>query len=630
MILKEVPYLLADAFFAPHACATVAALTPPPHQVVIHDEHLRGPVDAYLKGEHFDVVGVSVASDQVGRCLEIAELFRSLERPGHLVLGGVGISHMSHKLYELADTIILGEAEESWPAFLEDLQNGTPRPFYRNMVRPDLSQAPAPRWDLIRDDIPRYSSVSVQTSRGCPHDCSFCDVIYTFGRRLRTKPVGRVLEEVAVVQAMGAKLVYFADDNFAADRRYAKELLRRLAALNRTFDTQLAFMTEVDMSVADDDELLQLMLDANMVEVQIGIESVSGDALREMNKLQNTRQDPVAAVHKIQSYGIVVLAHMIVGLDGDGPDAFHKVEAFLHEANVVHHKCHPLMAPPGTRLWYELKRAGRIIDPTDEVRDLMDVSTNIVPRGMTRAELMEGLADHWERVARPEDWLPRAMAYLEGINKEPSVPFPNQPTPWNKQREIASMSKQVLFKMRADQRRAFFTLFRAAGGMGREMVPRAIFAWTFFAMESAQSPIAARWAREQADRERITPVRTLSPEVPISEAVREQAADILRAAYLQVRPRVSNREQLYRTVSEAVLEYLEQYSAAFKTFDEAQHEALLASCDRVLVHLPEVEQAPADVAGLPVGRPPGGFTRELLDHMDRELRVIKRTGPVEA
>ena len=631
MVLKKVPYLLSDAFFAPHACATVAALTPPPHQVVIHDEHLRGPVDPLLRGgETFDVVGLSVDANQVGRSLEIAEQFKALGRPGCLAVGGVGTSHMSPRLYELADAVFLGEAEQTWPRFLEDLAAGSVQRIYRNMVRPDLAKAPAPRWELIKADIPRYSSASVQTSRGCPHDCSFCDVIYTFGRRLRLKPVERVLAEVSRLQAMGAKLIYFADDNFAADRRYIKDLLRRLAALNRTFEIQLSFMTQVDLTVADDDELLQLMLDANLVELQIGIESVDPEALREMNKVQNTRMDPVAAVRKIQSYGMVVLAHMIVGADSHGPDAFDRVDSFLGEANLVHHLCHPLMAPPGTRLWYQLKRAGRVIDPPEDVRDLMDVTTNIVPAGMSRAALMEGLANHWERVTRPEHWLPRALAFLEGITHTPSVPAPNQPSPWRMRKEMAAMTRHLLFHVPPAQRKAFGALMKAAATKDRALIPRAIFVWTFYAMEEAQAHIAAGWARKLAAREHVVPVKTLPPDVPIPEAVREQAGEILRAAYLRVRPRVARRERLYRAVAGAVLDYLDRFGATFEAFDEPQREALHASCDRILARLPHTgEAAAADEPELPAHKPPPGFTRELLDALDRELRVVKRTGPIE-
>ncbi len=630
MVLEQVPYLLSDAFFAPHACAAVAALTPAGHDLTIHDEHLHGPVDGRLSAEKYDVVGISVLSNQVGRSLEIAKLFQELGRPGQLVVGGVGTSHMSPRLFQLADAVFIGEAEETWPRYLQDLDAGVAQRVYRNMVRPDMARVPRPRWDLIQGDIPRYSSASVQTSRGCPHDCSFCDVIYTFGRRLRVKPVEQVLQEVRDLERMGAKLIYFADDNFAADRAYVKELLRRLAEMNRAFETQLGFMTQVDLTVAQDPELLQLMLDANLVEVQIGVESVSGDALKEMNKQQNRRIDPVQAVRTIQPYGIVVLAHMIVGTDSDGPEAFDRVERFLREANIVHHLCHPLMAPPGTRLWYLLKRQGRVIDPPDDLRDLMDVTTNIVPARLSRVELMEGLADHWERVTTPEHWLPRALGFIEGVTHQPSVVPGNLPSPWKMRHMMAAMTRHLMFRVPAEQRRAFFALMKAAGGKDRALIPRAIFLWTFFAMEEAQSRIAASWARRLARRERVAPVATLSPEVPIPEAVRDSAREIFAAAYLRLRPRVARRERLYRAVVEAVLDYLERFGSTFETLDADQREALLASCDRALARLPHKEDGQsADAEALPADRPPAGFTRELLDTLDREVRVIRGEGRVD-
>ena len=619
-VIREIPYLMADAFFAPHACAAIAALTPPEHEVMIHDEHLHGPVDGLLKNQEFDVVGVSLISNQINRSRAIAETFRGEDCPGALVVGGVGTAHMLPRMYELFDAVFVGEAEETWPRYLADLSRGEPEQLYRQIAKPDMGGVPIPRWELIAEDLPRYSTSSVQTSRGCPFDCSFCDVIYIFGRKLRLKPAEQVLQEVSLLQSAKVKMIYFADDNFSGNRDYAKTLLRELTELNRSFPTQVSFITQVDLTVADDEELLQLFLDANVVELQIGIESVDEAALQHMNKAQNLRRDALQSVRKIQSYGIVVLAHMIVGADSDDADAFERTARFIQEANIIHHACHPLMAPPGTKLWYDLKRQERIIDPPDDIRDRLDITTNIVPRKMSRVELMEGLARHWEEVADPNRYLERALAFIKGIQRRPSSKATNMPSPWSLRKMLFKMLWFFLFKKGAEHRRVFFTILRETWRHAKDLIPRAMFNHTCYMMEHQQAKIASQWARDLAARERQEGLPTLPPSVPIPEGIRQHAAEILGAAYLKVRRRIAEPNTLYRSVLEAMVDYVDRFGSSFDGFDNYQRDAVDKSCERVLARLPATPQG-APVSDLPMKKPPAGFVREMLDALDQAIRV---------
>lgn len=629
-VIRRIPYLLSEGFFAPHACAAVAALTPAEHEVQIHDEHLHGPVDPLL-AEGFDVVGIALITNQQVRALEIARAFRGAGAPGVLVVGGVGTSHMLPEMYRLADAVFLGEAEQTWPRFLADLAAGrAPQPVYRAVVHPPLCAVPVPRWELIAGDIGRYSSAPVQTSRGCPHDCSFCDVIYTFGRKLRLKPVEQVVEEVCLLERLGAKMIYFADDNFAADRRYAKEVLRRVGEKNRGFKAQLSFMTQVDITVAEDPELLQLMLEANVVELQIGVESESAAALAQMNKGHGARTDQAAAVRTIQSYGIVVLAHMIVGADSDDAGAFQRTEGFLREAGVIHHLCHPLMAPPGTRLWYQLKAEGRVIDPPDALRDRMDVTTNIVPARLGRVELMEGLADHWERVVEPEHYLERALRFVRGIVHRPRQKVKNLPSPWAMRKMLFRMVWYFAFTVSRRHRRAFLVLLRATWKHARDLMPKVIFAHTFYVMERQQARIAAAWARELAAAERALPggMPTLPKTLPLPPRLREEGRAVVAEAYRALRPGCEHRETLHAQVLDALTRYVEALDGRFSTFDEEQQQALRRACQQIQERSPADAPAPppagaAEAKPLPQGHPPAGFSRELLDALDREIRFRK-------
>ena len=320
--------------------------------------------------------------------------------------GGIGVETLIYKNKDDIDVVVHGEAEETWPKFLEDFKKGKYLKVYKSLTKPDMTKTPPPRWDLLGEDIIHYNSVSVQTTRGCPFDCSFCDVIYTYGRKPRSKTIEQVLEEIRRLNELKVMMVFIADDNFAGDKKYVKELLRQLIVLNNSFKIPMGFFTQLDITVAHDDELLQLLADANFYNLMIGVESINADSLKDMNKKQNMGISAVDAIKKIQSYGMAVLVHMIIGADSDGPDVFEKTAEFVQDANIVFHICHPLAAPPGTKMWYDYKRSGSLITPSmTKPSDKMDILTNIIPKQMTRIELLEGLANYWDDVYTHEKFL---------------------------------------------------------------------------------------------------------------------------------------------------------------------------------------------------------------------------------
>lgn len=625
--LRQLPFFQKDAFFAPHACALVAALTPPDHEVQIHDEDLHGPVDSVLEVTDFDVVGLSLLGNDLVRAREIAERYRRGPRSGLLVAGGPSMLHMLPRLRPLLDVAFVGEAEATWPRFLDELAaDGRPsRSLYRQVARPEMAAVPIPRWELLGRDLQRYSLASVQTLRGCPRDCAFCDVIYTYGRAIRRKPIDQVLGEVALLESLGVELIFFADDNFAADRRHTKALLRRLVALNRSFETHLSFATQLDITIADDDELLQLLLDAGFVEVQIGVESPDQSSLRDLHKHQNLQRDLVASVRKIQSYGIVVLAHMILGMDSDDHQAFGRAERFLSQADVVHQASHPLMAPPGTRLWYELKRQGRLVEVTAEMHDRLDLDTNVVPKQMTRLELIEGLVRYRLSVSEPDRFLERARQFLAGITERPSEPRDNSPSPRDKWRMLVGMLRHFLIEVPTPERRLFITLVSEVARQRPELIPTAIYLLACHRMERCQAEISARWAAAIESAEEALPGGrpVLSTATLITPALRSQFRELARAAYGQVRGRASSRPVVYEAVVDALVEYVERYGETFEELDEGQRSALTTCCARALAQLEATGGDERD-DGLPTEGPPPGFTREILDALDQTLRFDLR------
>jgi len=621
LIIRQIPYLFARAFTAPHAVATVAALTPPEHEVEIHDEYMRGPAENFLPGKTYDIIGISITSNQLSRSLKIAKACRQLCPKALIVVGGIGVEILIYKNKEDIDVVFHGEAEETWPRFLEDYKTGNYLKVYKNVSKPDMTKTPPPRWELIGKDICSYNSVSVQTTRGCPFDCSFCDVIYTYGRKPRCKTIDQVLEEIKRLNDLKVMMVFIADDNFAGDRKYVKELLRRLIVLNNSFKVPMGFFTQLDITVAEDDELLELLADANFYNLMIGIESVNDESLKDMNKKQNIGVSAAEAIKKIQSYGMAVLAHMIIGADSDDHTVFEKTAAFVQEADIVFHICHPLAAPPGTKMWYDYKRQGRLITTEhEEANDKLDIITNIIPKKMSRIELFEGLANYWDGIYQHDLFLERALNFVKGIKYKPKVKPPGFSSLWAMRKMMGSVFTYYFFKVNKKDRQTFLKILRSADKKQMSfLMPKIIYLYTFFIIDCKRSAYDSKVARGIAEWERNNPdkIKIDSCTIPISEKIRENASEIVAEAYKQIRNKSPKKEIIYKTVLTAMLDHNDRFGETFDVFDDFQKEQIRNTCDRVITHV--IESTPETVAELPEHQP-GGFTREIMDALDNAVR----------
>ncbi|MCH7595462.1 MAG: B12-binding domain-containing radical SAM protein [Planctomycetes bacterium] len=408
------------ALMPPIDVATIKALTPRRFEVDIWDESTRGPInDETDFGKTYDLIGVTGYMTHVPWALGIARIAHKRGIPA--VIGGPGVSGAPERCRGVFDVVFIGEAELTWPEFLEDWECGRHRAEYRQVQRPELSQSPGPRWDDFPNMSDDYVWGAVQTTRGCPFDCEFCDVIHLFGRQPRHKPIDTLLQEIRDLQALGMRMIFFCDDNFIGRPKYAKELLRRVIELNRTFDRPMAFTTQLTLNLADDPELLELIADANFHWVLIGIESPREASLREANKPQNYGTDLLAAIRTIQSYGILVKGNMIVGFDHDDTDIFDETYDFLCDANILNTTVSLLKAYPGTPLLARLQRDGRVVETDDDI-DHTRAITNIIPKQMTRVELFEGYKGLIERLDSWDRIRDCAKQLVQGIKRVPNVP----------------------------------------------------------------------------------------------------------------------------------------------------------------------------------------------------------------
>ncbi|MEK6798086.1 MAG: alpha/beta fold hydrolase [Planctomycetota bacterium] len=413
-----------QTLMTPLNLATIAALTPDDFDVDIWDEGAKGEIDdATDLGKEYHLVGVTGYIAHVPRAIKIAEVFHRRGLP--VVIGGPGASGAPELCRGVFDVIFLGEAELTWPRFLEEWKQGGHRNEYRQVERPDLATSPLPDWSSMADLVKKYRVAGVQTTRGCPYDCEFCDVIHLFGRQPRHKPIARVVEEVVALQKLGAQRIFVCDDDFIGDKRYAKEFLRALIPVNNSFDPPLTFSTQLTIDLAHDDELLELMADCNFTQALIGIETPRMASLEETHKVQNLRSDMVEDCRKIQSYGIAVKASLIVGFDNDDTKVFDEQIRFCEVANIPITSINVMKAYPGTPLWVRLQREDRVVDVSEIYTDAPKCVSNIIPKGMTRVELLEGYRRLITELRSWPSFARRMKAFLSGIKRKPNVAAPS-------------------------------------------------------------------------------------------------------------------------------------------------------------------------------------------------------------
>lgn len=363
----------------PLGLATVAALCPPHWQVTIVDEN----VEPLPLAPAADIVGVGGMGVQFARQRELLAYYR---RRGHYtVAGGSYASLCPEKYAALADTVIAGEAEYIWPQFCRDFEAGRAQALYRETGTVALTDSPPPRFDLLKLDL--YNTASLQFSRGCPYRCEFCDIIVMFGRKPRIKNVEQIGRELDALRALGARQVFFVDDNLIGNRAQAKNLLRFLADYQRRHNWRFGFGTEASLNLAADEELMRLMREAHFGWVFIGIETPDEAALKASRKTQNAGTDILGALRRIYAHGIDVLGGFIVGFDEDTVDTFERQRRFILDSGIGAAMVGLLTALPRTPLYERLRNEGRVIEAAAD-GDNTQLATNIVPKRMSAQQMV--------------------------------------------------------------------------------------------------------------------------------------------------------------------------------------------------------------------------------------------------
>jgi len=416
--LTHIPELVEKRGLLNVALPTVAALTPRHWTVRIIDENVE-PLPAHLCP---DLVGITGYHTQVSAARAVAEGFRRRGIP--VVCGGPSVTISPERWRPFADVLIHGEAEHTWGAFLADFEAGRHRPDYHATERPPLADSPCPDYSGFDPGTVRsHFAGIVQTSRGCPHNCEFCDVIVYLGRRMRHKPVASVLAEVSQLKRLGFGTIVLADDNFTGHKARARRLLESLRDWNRAQRSPVIFFTQLAIDAAADDGLLKLAAEAGLTRVLVGIESPNPLALKEARKQVNLNTDLVAAVRRFHEHGIVVIGTSIVGFDHDTVAAFDEQFDFHMEAGIITPQVYPLQAPDGTPLKARLQREGRYLEEAPEGLAPEQVnlynSLTVQPVNMTLAQLRSGLLALLGRLYEPQNVVARVDTFFRQFEASP-------------------------------------------------------------------------------------------------------------------------------------------------------------------------------------------------------------------
>jgi radical SAM superfamily enzyme YgiQ (UPF0313 family) len=448
-------FVKKKASLPPLGLITVAAMLPKSWERRLVDLNVRP-----LRAEDLawaDIAFVSAMAVQQDSARNLIARCKAAEIP---VVAGGPLFTTGYELFPEVDYFVLNEAELTLPRFLEDLEQGTPQRHYSCDEFPDITKTPVPEWELL--DIKKYASMALQFSRGCPYRCDFCNVTTLFGHKIRTKTSAQIIAELDGIKKRGwHENIFFVDDNFIAHRSYLKkELLPALIAWRESNGVKNTFYTECSINLADDVELMDLMVRAGFNQVFIGIETPEDAALQACGKQHNTSRNMLENVRRIQNAGMEVQGGFIVGFDSDTPTIFQKQIEFIQKSGIVTAMVGILQALPGTKLYERMKSEGRLL--SHSTGDNADSNTNIIPM-MDPEVLRKGYREMMNHLYAPKHYYERIRTLLK-----------ESPAPMIKER------------LRMSQLMAFLRSTFILGVIGRERFHYwRMLGWTIFNRQQA-------------------------------------------------------------------------------------------------------------------------------------------------
>ncbi|MCP4682560.1 MAG: B12-binding domain-containing radical SAM protein [Desulfobacterales bacterium] len=337
--------------FPPLNLPYLAAVTPQHYQIEVIDENIEP-----FETREADIVGITAYTASVNRAYQIAQIYRKKGVP--TVMGGIHASMMPEEALDYCDTVVVGEAEAVWPRVLEDFESNRMQKLYKGL-RPDLDTLPIPRHDVLQNKYYRWGSI--QTSRGCPMNCSFCSVTAFNGRQFRRRPLDSVIEDLKQIPQ---KWIFMIDDNIIGYGRRDLEWTHAFFSRILQEGIKKKLFAQASILFGEDRELVRLAARAGLTVLFTGIESVNQETLKSYRKninLDRLRQDRYKElISRVRKAGILFLGAFVLGSDSDDRSIFHSTLEFVNSSHIDILQASKLTPLPGTQLWKTLQEEGRI------------------------------------------------------------------------------------------------------------------------------------------------------------------------------------------------------------------------------------------------------------------------------
>ena len=401
-------FISKKASLPPLGLLTVAALLPKEWEKKLVDMTVTALSDRDIKwADYVFISAMSIQKESVKKIITQCK-----ELGAKIVAGGPLFTSGYEDFEDDVDYFILNEAEITLPLFLKDLKSGHPKHIYTSDQWIDIEKTPIPLWELA--DINKYATMCIQYSRGCPFNCDFCDVTFLFGHKMRIKTKDQILAELDSLYSQGWRGgVFIVDDNFIGNKRKLKsEILPAMIDWMKKRKHPFNFTTQASINLSDDEELMQLMVQAGFGSVFVGIETPNEESLAECGKLQNKNRDLIACVKKIQKFGLVVNGGFIIGFDSDPPSIFESMIEFVQKSGIVSAMVGLLNAPRGTKLYQRLVKENRLLKEASG--DNTDFSINFIPK-MNYKTLIDGYKEVLSTIYSPKYYYQRLLTLLRNI-----------------------------------------------------------------------------------------------------------------------------------------------------------------------------------------------------------------------
>lgn len=399
--------------YPPLGLLTIASMLPKEWEIILIDLNVTELDESEL--QKYDLVFISAMNVQ---SISVREVIRICKKNSKTIVAGGPLFTHQHDEFPEIDYFVLNEAEITLPEFLNDLKNNNLKRIYQTDRFANVKETPIPNWNLI--NLREYAYAIIQYSRGCPYLCDFCDVTALFGREPRVKTSDQIISELDEILRNGTpEMILFADDNLIGNKvALKKDLLPALVDWRSQHRSAPGFATQVTVNIADDNHLMELMLEAGFRHLFIGIETPDEKSLGESRKTQNMRRNMVDSIHILQNRGFIVTGGFIVGFDSEESSIFSQQEQLIEETGIVIATINVLKAPPGTGLYKKMQQENRLI----ESFDFNENETNILLK-MDKKVFLDGYQKLLENVYSPKNVYNRVKRLI-GNEHKTNIKYP--------------------------------------------------------------------------------------------------------------------------------------------------------------------------------------------------------------